>query len=318
MGSVELLEELLLTELDERSRSQTLLDLSDALGSTDFLRSLLTCQEAVKLAERTGDKLLLAKALSRLGNVQWKSGDNEGAQDSYARCLVLYDDLEDFKGLARVYCGLGIVHGNLKDSANALEFFEKGVVAAKKAGDEVILAHNLGNIGHIYLEIEDYVTALKYFAKALAIDRELGEEGKQGVSNMLGAIAGVMVFQGEYEGAIERLEEALRIDEEIGNRRGTAVTLLNLGITYRKAERFAESITYFNRALAFAEKIHYGAILPQMHQQIAETYEAIGDSEEALLHMRKFNEFQVVEKRLNIQRKLQDIKPARSISGSEG
>jgi tetratricopeptide (TPR) repeat protein len=311
------LEVLLLSELDVKARIKALLALNEALGSSDFLRALMVCQEALQLAESADDKVLLAGALRKLGDVQWKSGDNESAQGSYARCLVIYDELGDFDGLSNSYCGLGIVHGTLKDSANALDFFEKGAAAAKRAGNDVMLAHNLGNIGHIYANIEDYITALKYFAKALGIDRELGDEGKQGVSNMLGAIAGVMVFQGEYEGAIEKLEESLKIDEELGNRRGTAVTLMNLGITYRKAGKFAEAISYFNRALAFAEKIHFGSVLPQMHEQIAETYEAIGDREEAMYHIRKYNEFQVVEKRLNIQRKLQEIKASKSISGSE-
>ncbi len=311
------LEVLLLTQLEAKARINVLLNLNEALGSTDFLRSLLVCQEALELAESTDDMALLAEVLRRLGNAQWKSGDNEGAQETYARCLVIYDELGDFDGLSNSYCGLGIVHGTLKDSANALDFFEKGAAAAKRAGNDVMLAHNLGNIGHIYANIEDYITALKYFAKALGIDRELGEEGKQGVSNMLGAIAGVMVFQGEYDGAIDKLEEALLIDEELGNTRGTAVTLMNLGITYRKAGKFPEAISYLNRALAYAEKIHFGSILPQMHEQIAETYEIIGDAEEALSHLRKYNEFQLVEKRLSIQRKLQEIKSVRSISGSE-
>lgn len=301
------LERVLLHEEEPRARVQKLFELNKVLGNTDFIRSLMICREAVELSEKLGDNALLAKALVNLGNVQWKSGDNVAAQENYLKSLELYRELDDHRGLSNAYCGLGIVHGNLNDSANALEFFEKGVAEAQKAGDEVMIAHNLGNVGHIYANIGDHVTALKYFAKALAIDRELGELGKQGVSNMLGAIAGVLVFQGEYEGAIERLEESLVIDEEISNSRGTATTLMNLGITYRKAGRFADSIAYLNRALAYVEKVHYGAILPLLHQQFAETYEAIGDTEEAMRHMRIHNDYEMAEKRMRLQQKARQI-----------
>jgi len=283
-------------------RFKALLALNTALGNTDYLKSVGICREAVSIATALGEAPLMASAHNALGNVLWKTGKNEEAQEHYAISLSLYLELKDFEGQARAYCGLGIVHGSINDAANALEFFEKGVTAATKANDDVMLAHNLGNIGHVYSNIGDYATAVKYFAKALAIDRELGAEGRQGVSNMLGAIAGVMVFQGEYDGAIEKLEECLRIDEEIANWRGMAVSLMNMGITYRKADRFAESIAYLNRALAYAEKIHLGSLMPQLYQQLAETNEIIGDTDEAFRCLRKYNEYEVAEKRLHLQR----------------
>lgn len=310
--SISELEGILAAEDDPRKRVTALLQLNDALKSVDFQRSVEICSEAVNLADALNDKVLMAETHVDLGNALWKCGDNVKAQDHYAAGLAIHQEMKDYQGIADAYCGLGIVHGNLNDSANALDFFEKAVAAAKRAGNDITLAHNLGNIGHIYAIIEDNVTALKYFAKALALDRELGEEGLQGVSNMLGAIAGVMVYQEEYDGAIRNLEEAITIDEKIGNWRGVAVTLMNLGIANRKAGRMADAITYLNRALAYSEKTHFGVQLPQIHQQLAETYEAIGDTEEALRHLRAYNGFNLLEKRIKVQQK------ARQIIASEG
>jgi tetratricopeptide (TPR) repeat protein len=288
-------------------RFHALIELNTVLGNSDYQKSVGICREAVSVATALGDTNLMALARNALGNSLWKTGHNEEAQEHYAISLSLYLELKDYKGLTRVYCGLGIVHGSLNDSANALEFFEKGEMAAIKANDDVMLAHNLGNIGHIHVNVGDHITALKYFAKALSIDRALGAEGMQGVANMLGAIAGVMVFQGEFDGAIEKLEECLRIDEDIANWRGIAVSLMNMGITHRKAGRLAESITYLNRALAYAEKIHLGSLLPQIYQQLAETYEEIGDTNEAYRCLRKYNEYKVAEQRLHLQRKARNI-----------
>jgi tetratricopeptide (TPR) repeat protein len=284
-------------------RIETLLELNEALEGTDYIRSVQICMEAVALATKMGDRNILARTHRSLGNVLWKSGENVKAQEHYLISLSICEDLNDDEGMTNAYCGLGIVHGNLNDSANALLFFEKGVAAAKRVANEVMLAHNLGNMGHIYASLGDHVTALQQFTKALAIDRELGDRGRQGVSNMLGAIAGVLVHQQEYDLAMANLEECLLIDEEIANHRGKAVTMLNMGITCTKAERTEESIKYLTDALAFAEKIHFRAILPSIHLNLSKSYEAIGNDAKALDHMREHNGFALAEERLVVQRK---------------
>lgn len=305
--SISELENILVTEQDSRKRVIALLELNDALKGIDFQRSLNLCVEAVKMADDLNDKALLAEAHIDLGNALWKCGDNVKAQEHYAAGLAIHQELKGHQGMADAYCGLGIVHGNLNDSANALVFFELAVAAAMRVGNDVTLAHNLGNIGHVYANIEDYITALKYFAKALAIDRELGDAGRQGVSNMLGAIAGVMVFQGEYDGAIAKLEESLIMDEEISNKRGIAVTQMNLGITYHKAGRYPEAISYLKRALSYAEKIHFVSLVPNVYKNLAVTYKAIGETDEAVFCMDKYNEYEVAEKRMHVQRTASQI-----------
>lgn len=302
MRTIAELEELLTLTEDRQERVKLLLELDRLVKGSDLLRSESIAREAVRLASDIDDPVLLAKTYDALANTLWKAGEFVESQEYYFKSLEIFKTLGDWKGMTNAYCGLGIVHGNLNDVANALEFFEKGVQTAEKAGDEVMLAHCLGNIGHVYAKIDDQITALKYFARALAIDRQLGDPGLQGVSNMLGAIAGVMVFQGEYDGAIAKLEESLVIDERIGNRRGIAVTLLNLGIAHRKAGKLAEGISYMQRALSYAGKIHFRSLMPQIHQQMAEVYEMIGDLEESLHHLKLYNEYEVTENRMRLQR----------------
>lgn len=304
---IEEFEARLATLSEDKERVSVLLAMNRQLGSTDFLRSRKICEEAVSLAKHLDEPALQAKAHDDLANVLWKMGDNVEAQKHYHEGIRIFGQLGNYEGLSNAYCGLGIAHGSLDDSANALEYFEKGAAAAEKAGSDVMLAHNIGNQGHVYAGLEDYITALKLFARAMAINRELGEEGLQGVSNMLGAIAGVMVFQGEYDNAIAKLEESMTIDERIGNLRGKVVTLMNLGITHFRSERLPEAITYLNRSLALAEKIHFGAFKPLVHQHLAEVYEAIGDTEEALEHLKLYHDFEKAEKRLQVQRNASNV-----------
>jgi len=301
------LEGQLANEQRPRERAVLLLQLNKGLNGTDFSRAVQLCSEALSLAKGVDDDALLAQCHADLARALWKTGEMVKAQSHFEIALMLYAKLKDDAALASVYCSLGIVHGSLDDHANAMEFFEKGVELSERTGDDVMLAHNLGNLGHVHKGLNDCSTALRLYAKALAIDRELGEAGRQGVSNMLTAIAGVLVFQQEFEGAIEKLEESLSILEELGDMRGMATTLSNMGITYHEMGQFANAIAYLNRSLAIAEKVHYRVLIPDLHQNLADLYASIGDDAEALAHLEKRRAFGLEEKRLEVQRQAERI-----------
>jgi len=171
MKSITELEQFLSQEGATKERVEALLQLKVALKGTDFIRAKAVSVEAIELATTLQDPLLKARAQRHLANVLWRMGENLAAQELFAECLETFQEFKDDEGIANVYSGLGIVHGTLKDAANALHFFEKALAHAKLGNDEVLLAHVYGNIGNIHRMLEDYISALRYFAKALAMYR---------------------------------------------------------------------------------------------------------------------------------------------------
>ncbi len=301
------LEKFLDTEGLTRGRFDALIRLKIALKGTDFIRSKNICLEAMEIASLLQNPLLEATAQRHLANVHWRMGDNLAAQELFVKCLKAFQELRNDEGIAHAYTGLGIVHGTLKDAANALHFFEKALAHAKLVNDEIMLAHIYGNIGNIHRLLEDYISALRYFAKALAMYRELDEDGKHGVSNMLNSIAGVLVYQKEYDNAIKHLEEALRLDEEIDDKRGRAVWLMNLGITYFKAGNNEKALEYLHRSLEHDSSRNAGAYLYMAHEQLSLVYMAMGDTRKSMEHMELYNNFHVEENRMELNRNARKI-----------
>jgi len=306
-NTIEELEAILATEVRSLERYDALMALNQLIYSKDFLRSAAICREMISLANSINDTLRLAEAENDLANALWKLGELAESQHHYTIGLELFTELQNDNGLGDSYCGLGIVHGSLSDSANALHFFELAAAAFKRADNLSNYAHNIGNIGHVYFELGDHTTANTYFERAIAISMEQGERGKQGVANMLGAIAGVLVFQNRFEEGIEKLEQAMVIDREIGSSRGVTVNLMNIGLTYFKAGQHANAIAYLNRSLAYAEKTHLGMFTPEIHKNLSEVYYAINDENEALKHLQFYTDFQKAEKRNEAQRKAKEI-----------
>lgn len=307
MSEIEDLEKFLATEGHTEKRFDALIQLKVALKGTDFARAKCVCIEAVEIATELQEPLLKVNAQRHLANVLWRMGENVKAQELFAACLITFKELKNDEGLAHVYSGLGIVHGTLKDTANALHFFEKALTHAKLGNDEVLLAHIHGNIGNIHRLLEDYISALRYFAKALAMYRELDEEGKHGVANMLNSIAGVLVYQEEYDNAIKHLEEAQSIDEEIGDRRGIAVWLMNLGITYFKAGQHEKALEQLHRSLEYDGSHNAGTYLYMVHEQLSLVYMAIGDTVKSVEHLELYDSFRVEENRMELNRNARKI-----------
>jgi tetratricopeptide (TPR) repeat protein len=306
-NSIEELEAILSTEGSTRLRLETLVQLQQLIFTKDFPRSAAVCREIISLADALNDTFIMAEAHNDLGNALWKLGELSESQHHYTIGLELFTELQDDNGLGDAYCGLGIVHGSLVDSANALHFFELAAAAFKRANNLSNYAHNIGNIGHVYFELGDHTTANTYFERAIAISMEQGDKGKQGVANMLGAIAGVLVFQNRFEEGIEKLEQAMVIDREIGSSRGVTVNLMNIGLTYFKAGQHANAIAYLNRSLAYADKTHLGMFTPEIHKNLSEVYYAINDEAEALKHLQFYTDFQKAEKRSEAQRRAKEI-----------
>jgi tetratricopeptide (TPR) repeat protein len=303
MKSIEELEACLSGAIPPLDRIKVLLELKNQLRGKDFDRGRALSAEAVELACRLEEPVLEADARRHHGTMLWRMGRHSEAQEELTRSLRIAQEQRWDEGITHAYCVLGIVHGSLNDSANALVFFENALQALEHWGDEAMEAHVLGNIGQVHFSLGDYPTALRFMAKSLAISRELGQEGLYGVANMLTAIAGVLVEQGEFDKAIAHLEEGIRIDRETDDQRGTAVKLLNIGITNIKAGNINQAIDYLNRSLELGRKIHYRASEHMVHEHLSEAYRSIGELDKAMEHMSRYHELMLDKQRAEVRKK---------------
>jgi tetratricopeptide (TPR) repeat protein len=273
------------------ARFEALLEFGELTSSDDLQRSTDILKDALQTAVALSDSGLEATARLKLATALWKVGDLEECRKQALKGLDLCKRNGDLLGMAHANSSLGIAHGILDDHAVALEFFEKSLKLAEKACNELMAAHALGNMGHIHWCLSDHMASLNCFSKALSIFQNFGDEGLQGVSNMLKSIAGVQVGRGEFEGAVRKLLEALDIDERTGNLRGKVVALHNLGITHMKWGKHGEATDHLHRSLELAERIFYLALRPETHLMLSRAYEAMGETRKALDHIEIYNEF---------------------------
>lgn len=97
---------------------------------------------------------------------------------------------------------------------------------------------------------------------ATAIDHylmavKLGDElkDKKLLSVHYGNIGIVYMNQEKYEKALDFYNKSLKLKEELGNKGGIAVTLNNIGIVHKDMGHYTEAIDVYNKALAINESI---------------------------------------------------------------
>lgn len=189
----------------------------------------------------------------------------------------------------------------------ALEYFLKALKISEKLGNRGHVASNLGNIGLVYYNQGSNAKALKYFHKALylllpAANSQTNDNtpDKSNAAAIYGNIGNVYKELGDntnilfperdslYQKALENYQKALKIKEELGDRRGIAIWLGNIGSVYKdqaempvpmeakgghdgsayRTQLYSKSLEYYFRALKInketGNKIHTSAIMGEM------------------------------------------------------
>jgi tetratricopeptide (TPR) repeat protein len=162
----------------------------------------------------------LARALSHLGIVYWRSDDYARAIEHLVRARSTLETLDDRWGLARVLYALGGVAFQQGDLDGALRYGQETIRLYDAMGDRRNSASVRGSLALAYCRLERYDLALELNQQDREMSREVGD--RHGVAITLGNRGWIYQVSGDLERSVRCLEEALQIEEELGNAWDTA------------------------------------------------------------------------------------------------
>lgn len=287
-GKIIELEKRLATCEDDFERLNLLLELADLNENDDYAEGWRLGAEALDLARKLESKAGMAKAQEEMGNCLWKLGEFSDAQINYENALDDYLILGDLHGVARCYCGMGIIAGSLENYRDALECFEDGLSAANRADQEKLSATLTGNIGHVYFNLGNYDQAMRCFEHSYSYYTEVNDA--HGAGNMLGGMAGIHVYQGEFEKGMEVQRRALLRHKQAKHPRGIATGLMNVGIVFLRMGQLEKAKKEFVAALNYSRSIHLKTIEMSTLKLLSEVCSELGDEEAAHAYMTRYLE----------------------------
>ncbi|MCW3127508.1 MAG: hypothetical protein JWO03_3166 [Bacteroidetes bacterium] len=160
-------------------------DAEDTMATSDLLDNIgIVYQEQELYTEaldahnsalilRQGDSKRTANSQSNLGNTYKKLGDNDVAKDYYEKALVLYDSINDKRGLLQSYNNLGELYYGLKEYEKAQRYLEAAMKLASETGLKLQLRQAYEYISLIYAHRRQFEQAYQYKLLFSKLDREI-------------------------------------------------------------------------------------------------------------------------------------------------
>ena len=211
---------------------------------------------AVRVAEKTGDRMQLAVAMCDLGAIYARRVPPKDALSYLQKSLAVFEEAGDKKGQARALAAMGEAYENARQRPLAVQHYEKSLALSQELGDKRLTARIFNGLGLSHSYLGDHETGMSFFLKARALSEELND--KEMLSTVLNSIASNQIDKGNYAEALDYLHKSIKITEELGpnaDRRALAGKFQNVGIIYRRQGDLDQALTYARRTLAIFEEV---------------------------------------------------------------
>lgn len=209
--------------------------------------------KALRLYEAINDKAGGAESKNHLGTVCYKRGDNESAIKKFTEALQVFEERKDAPGLTATYINIGLVYDNLKSFKKAIEFYNKAIEYAKEYGDENAIASCYNNLGGVYTDMGQRDMALECLERSFKLKEKLNN--KAGVAGTLNNIGAIYFEMKNYEKALEYFQKAYLIKTEIGDKNGMVSSCNNIGAIYFEKGDYVQAEKYLTQAYNLAVRI---------------------------------------------------------------
>ncbi|MBV8175250.1 MAG: tetratricopeptide repeat protein, partial [Verrucomicrobia bacterium] len=169
--------------------------------------------EALTIQKQVGDEDGEAATLNNLGVVMQYDGKPDEALTNLEQAMQLAEKLGNRVAQARLLASIAIALTDTGDSSHAIEKLNQSLQISRETGDiddEAVALHNLGSV---YSQLGDFDQALKLYGQVLDLWHKIRNESA--AAKALSLIAKAERAQGKLEPALDRIDEAIRINESL-------------------------------------------------------------------------------------------------------
>ena len=225
-------------------------------------------ENALQLAEESGNRNAVAAIYNNLGVVYRQLGDLPRARNSYLKSMDIYQQTNNEDALAYCYNNLGIIYELSGDFVSASNFYEKSLQIKVNSDDLQGLATSFLNIGNIQRLQGRITQARDYYEQALEISEEINDF--QGMAVVLANLAALYIETGEYYQTIGYANLSRQISEKEG--------FLS---TLRESHR---QLAWAYHAVDNLEKAEesYIKVISLIHEEIDRNFSILSESEKEL------------------------------------
>ncbi|NJK49476.1 CHAT domain-containing protein [Candidatus Gracilibacteria bacterium] len=252
------------------------------------------------------DSTLKVKGLKSLGVIRQLTGSLQESKKILEESLAIAQRLKDSTSISEILFSLGNVERDLQEPQKALNYYQQ---AAKSAsGSSVELEAQLNQLS-LYIKLKQYETAIAHLAPIEAKITKLtpSRTSINAGINFAESLSKLAALQPEreketfphYKTAAAILARGIKQAQSLGDRRGEANALTQLGKLYEQGQQNSDALQLTQKALQIAQQIEASDIAARAAWQWGRLLERQGDRQKAIAAYEfAFNELQVLRRDL--------------------
>ncbi len=264
---------------------RALLDLGKLWASRDYTQARDYFEEALELARRIGESVVLAGSLNWMGNWCANDENHKRAVAYHQEALDIFEYLGDRRGLANTLDLLGLANLLGGDLTTSVQYFNRAIALFRELDDRPRLASSLTGRATSALAwlasvpVTPPPDAASDFMEALRIAGEIGSAPDQAWAHY--SLGMLHTVHGHFGRALKEIQSGLRTASEIGHREYVVGARFALGIWY--AELFApdQARGQLEGALTMAGELRSPAWIHPVSGALAGAYLMLDDLKSA-------------------------------------
>jgi diguanylate cyclase (GGDEF)-like protein len=248
---IQVLEDKLNDVTDLRTKIDVLNDLAWELRDTDPTRSRSLSEEAYELAT-----------------------SGEFSEQPYPQGVAA-----SLRSLSRANRRASNLNLALSQSFQALTFLER-------VPPSVVKADVLQGIGISFSNLGNHAEGLEHCFKALKLVQTLGDRERE--ASVRGAIGAIYTRTGDLEESLRTFEGVLRLNRELDQKTGEALTLNNRAMSYLGLSKYDDALTSSLQALQLAQESGFSALVTTATGTVGEVFVAMENYRQARHYLQQY------------------------------
>ncbi len=221
-------------------------------GRGDYSTSLEKYEQALALLQAVNAKGETARVYTSLGRLQRVHGSPDRALQYYSLALKIQEEIADQQGVIQSINAIALACDLLGRRKEALEYFERALVQARRTGSPALIGRQLSNLGEAYSLRGNYGSAIKFFQEALQYQGDAGYT--------YSFLSYVQNRNGDYSQALDTAQRAVELSES-GIREFLPIAFLRRAQAREKLGQSTEALADVRAALREIEQMR-GHLVP--------------------------------------------------------
>ena len=239
---------------------------------TEIVRSQY--KKAIKLAPNFID------ARVRLGVTYLETGDYAKAKEIYKKAIEKSELINDMRGKANSFGGLGNIHWHKGRYDKSLENLYISLDILKELNDQTGISRSLLQIGHNYYYKGEWDKAYKYYLRSIEIIDKMQDRHNMGKALL--SLGNIYEAKKEIDKALDCYKEASGIFIEFNDKYAQGYAQMGIGNMYKKLKKYDEAIEFYQSALKTRKDIEDKSGIAMLKHNIAVIFKEIYDYPSAL------------------------------------